>query len=181
MANILQPLVAHINPVNAINRALVKHPLEIKKPRRRFPLIRRETNEEKLIDATVGAHDILFSANTVFPFVLFPDTISMDREQLTIVHRAFFQTANTISVRINDILNIESNVGPFFGSVHLFSKFFTNDLKSIHFLTRGDALRIQRLIQGYAIAHHRKIDCANIERRQLIAMLDSLGQGAAVS
>jgi len=172
-------LFASINPVEAIHRAVVRRPLRIRIPRpaalaRKQPEI---TSVEKLVDVTVGSHDILFSANTVFPFTLFPDSISMDRQQLTIVHRDFFSVANTISVRIEDILNVESHVGPFFGSIHIFSKFFTNDLKTISFLTRGDTLRIQRLIQGYLIARHRKIDCSTIEMKQLVILLNDLGQG----
>jgi hypothetical protein len=164
-------LFASINMVQGVSAAIIKRPrgLRLSKP----AILHREpkqTNEEKLVDVTVGAHDILLTATTVFPFVLFPDTISMDRQQLTIVHRSFFSTANTISVRIEDVLNIESNVGPFFGSIHIFSKFFTNDIKSINFLSRVDTLTIQRLVQGYMIAHHRKIDCSTIEK--------SLGQGA---
>lgn len=172
-------LFASINAVQAVNSALAKD-----RPRLRLPkppilaYNRKETNEEKLMDVTVGAHDILFTASTVFPFVLFTDSISMDRQQLTIVHRAFFRTANSISVRIEDVLNIESNVGPFFGSIHIFSKFFSNDIKSIGFLSRSNTLKIQRLIQGYMIAHHRKIDCSTIEKGQLIILLNDLGQGA---
>jgi len=172
-------LFAAINPVEAIHAALVRHPVRL---RTRRPAIAeqeepKQTNEEKLVDVTVGAHDILFSAKTVFPFTLFPDNISMDRQQLTIVHRDFFRVANTISVRIEDVLNVESHVGPFFGSIHIFSKFFTNDIKSVSYLTRDSALRIQRLIQGYMIARHRKIDCSTIEKRQLIILLNDLGQG----
>jgi len=179
MARSIQ-LFASINPVEAIRTALANRPMSIRIPRPAV-LARKEsqiTNEEKLVDVTVGAHDILFNAKTVFPFTLFPDSISMDRQQLTIVHREFFSMANTISVRIEDILNVESNVGPFFGSIHIFSKFFTNDIKSISFLTRENALRIQRLIQGYMIARNRKIDCSTVEKRQLIILLNDLGQGA---
>jgi hypothetical protein len=173
-------LFASINTVQAISAALDKRPLRLKIPRP--PLLvrsRKPTNEEKLVDVTVGAHDILFSAKTVFPFVIFPDSISMDRQQLTLVHRSFFSTANTISVRIEDVLNVETNVGPFFGSIHIFSKFFTNDIKSISFLSRINVLKIQRLVQGYMIAHHRKIDCSTIEKNQLIILLNDLGAGAA--
>jgi hypothetical protein len=173
-------LFASINPVEAIHIAMAKRPLRLRIPRP--PVLSRKepqvTNEEKLVDVTVGAHDILFTASTVFPFVLFPDTISMDRQQLTIVHRSFFSTANTISVRIEDVLNLESNVGPFFGSIHIFSKFFTNDIKSVSFLSRSNTLKIQRLVQGYMIAHHRKIDCSTVEKNQLIVLLNDLGQGA---
>ncbi len=170
-------LFASINMVEAIKTALAKRPLRLRIPKPRA-LVRKQTNEEKLVDVTVGAHDMLFAASTVFPFVLFPDSISMDRQQLTIVHRSFFSTANTISVRVEDVLNVESNVGPFFGSIHIFSKYFTNDIKTISFLSRANVLSIQRLIQGYMIAHHRKIDCSTIEKDQLIVLLNDLGQGA---
>jgi hypothetical protein len=173
-------LFASINAVEAIRRANIKRPMRIRIPKplalpRKAPQV---TNEEKLMDVTVGSHDVLFTAKTIFPFALFPDTISMDRQQLTIIHRPFFMTANSISVHIDDVLNVESDVGPFFGSVHIFSKFFTNDIKSINFLSRDSALKIQRLVQGYMIAHHRKIDCSTIEKRQLIVLLNDLGQGA---
>ncbi len=171
-------LFASINMLEAVNAALTKRPLRLRIPRPAI-LVRRQTNKEKLMDVTVGAHDVIFTASTVFPFVLFPDSISMDRQQLTIIHRSFFRTANTISVRVEDILNVESNVGPFFGSIHIFSKYFTNDIKTISFLSRANVLKIQRLIQGYMIAHHRKIDCSTIERDQLIVLLNDLGQGAA--
>ncbi len=170
--------VVPVNIVNAINRGLLRHRLNRKKTQN-LVLAHEDTDEEKLVGITTGAQDILITANTVFPFVLFPDTISMDRQQLTIVHRPFFLTANTISVQIDDILNVESNVGPFFGSLHLFSKYFTNNVKSINFLSRRNALKIQRLIQGYMIAHHRQINCSNIEKDHLVVLLNDLGQGTA--
>ncbi len=167
--------IASVNIVEAVNRALQKRTLRIRKPVVSV-VAPEDTSEEKLMDITTGAQDILIKANSVFPFVLFPDSISLGRQQLTIVHRAFFSTANTISVQIDDILSVESNVGPFFGSLHLFSKYFFNNVKTINFLSRHDVLKIQRLIQGYMIAHHRKIDCSTIEKGQLIILLNSLGQ-----
>ncbi len=139
---------------------------------------RLDTATEKLIGMTDGAHENLISANTVFPFVLFPDTISVDRQKLTITHRSFFQTSSTISVQIDDVQLAKVDVGPFFGSVHLASKFFVDNIQSINFLSRGDALAIQRLLQGYMIAHHRQIDCSSIDNAQLVVLLNELGQSS---
>lgn len=170
-------LVTSISTVGAVHQALAKRTLQ----RKFSPTAptHEDTSEEKLIDVTTGAQDILVTANTVFPFMLFPDTISMDRQQLTIVHRTFFNTATTVSVQIDDILNVESNVGPFFGSLHLSSKYFVNNVKSIDFLSRSNVIKIQKLIQGYMIAHHREIDCSTIEKDQLIILLNDLGHGTA--
>ncbi len=142
-------------------------------------LAREENDSEKLINITEGTRDNLITAKTVFPFVLFPDSLSIDRQKLTIVHRSFFSSSSTISVQIDDVQVAKVDVGPFFGSVHLASKYFVDNIQSINFLKRADAVAIQRLLQGYMIAHHRKIDCSSIDNEQLVTLLIELGQGAA--
>lgn len=134
---------------------------------------------EKLYDVAIKAHDILLSANTVFPFILFPDTITIDREKVTIVHRPFFRMAKIVSVRIHDLLNVEADVGPFFGTVHLTSRYFLNNPESINYLWRSDAAKVQRLLQGYIIAQHEKIDCSKIPKEELCILLDDLGRGSS--
>jgi hypothetical protein len=141
-------------------------------------LARTETESEKLIHITDGARDNLITASTVFPFVLFPDTVSIDRQKLTIVHRSFFRTSSTICVQIDDVQIAKVDVGPFFGSVHLASKYFVDNIQSINFLRRSDAIKIQRLLQGYMIAHHRQIDCSGIDNDQLVILLNQLGQSS---
>lgn len=133
---------------------------------------------EQLYDVTINAHDVLFTANTVFPFILFPDTVTIDREKLTIVHRPFFRVARITSVQIKDILNVEADIGPFFGSIHFVSRYFVNNPQTINFLWRRDAVKAQRLLQGYIIATQKEIDTSQIGRDELCILLDDLGQGA---
>ena len=163
--------------VRTINEGFKKHVRREKKAAD-LVLAGAETDSEKLINIAEGAHDNLITANTVFPFVLFPHTICIDRQKLTIVHRSFFRTSSTISVQIDNVQIAKVDVGPFFGSVHLASKFFVDNIQSIHFLKRADAIRIQRLLQGYMIAHHRKIDCGSIDNGQLVILLNELGQSS---
>lgn len=137
------------------------------------------TESEKLIDITAGAQDYLVSATNIFPFVLFPDTINIDRQKITIVRRATFRTAKIVSVRINDILNVEATVGPLFGSIKLTSKYFSNNTQTIKFLRREDVTKIQRLLQGSIIAQREKIDCTSIDKDQLVILLNDLGQGSS--
>lgn len=137
-----------------------------------------DTPEEKLINTTSESQDALLSADTVFPFTLFRSTIQIDRHKLTIIRRSFFWTADTISVQICDILNVEVNVGPFFGSVVMSSKYFNKNIKSVNFLRRQDAINFQRLVQGSIIASRKQIDYSGIEKEQLITLLSDLGQGA---
>ena len=113
---------------------------------------------EKLIDITEKAQDVLFKADTIFPFTLFPGTITLDREKLTVATRTFFKVAKIVSVPVSSISSAEVDVGPFFGSLHMASKFFVQNTYSVNFLTRGDAVRIQHLLQGFIIAQEKGVD-----------------------
>lgn len=132
---------------------------------------------EKLIDVTEKAQDVLFEADTIFPLTLFPDTITLDREKLTVATRLFFRTAKITSVPVSSISAAEADVGPFFGSVQISSKYFVQNRYSIQKLTRGDAMILEHLLQGFIIAHERDIDLTDIEKEDLLILLEDLGTG----
>jgi hypothetical protein len=134
---------------------------------------------DSLVELTEKSQDILYEASTVFPFTLFPDTITLDREKLTIAHRLFWRTANITSTPVSEIMSCEANVGPFFGSLHLTFRFFTDNQRTLSFLWRHDAEEMQRLIHGYIIAHRREVDCSNVNIEDLKKLLVELGQGAS--
>ncbi len=81
----------------------------------------QETKQE-LKQAIHGSHEVLATATTVFPFTLFPDTVTLDRAKLNITKRSFVSTAEVMSIRIEDILNVTASVGPVFGSLHIVSR-----------------------------------------------------------
>lgn len=136
-----------------------------------------DPSEKKLSEVATSSHEIMFKARTVFPLDLFPDTVVVDREKLTIAQRLFFFTAKVISVPIRDILSVEVDVGPFFGSLKLTSRYFFTNPQSIRFLWRSQAIGLQRLLQGYIIAHERGIECESISKPHLERLLLDLGRG----
>jgi hypothetical protein len=176
---------AYLDVFEAIKRAFIRRGFV--RTRLKEPVKPTLTGPEKLIDLTIKAQDVLFKADTVFPFTLFPDTVTIDREKLTIANRIFFKIAKIISIPIADVLSVEADVGPFFGSIHVTSRYFgqqtTNTTArspyTVRFLSRDNTLQIQHLLQGYIIAHTREIDCANIDKKQLIILLKDLGQGVS--
>lgn len=124
---------------------------------------------------TSNAQDVLIAANATFPFSLFPDTIVIDRVKATITKRRFIQMAEVISIQIEDILNVEADVGPLFGKLKLWTRFFGENALEIEHLSRKDALAVKQVLQGYIIARHKGIDCAKIETNELVPLLHSLG------
>lgn len=168
------PKEVDINAVEAVKRAL-----------KRLPFRRRDAKTdapgwsptiEKLLGVTIHSHEILYKAKTVFPFNLFPDTIIIDKEKLTIIARYFFWVAKITSVPIRDILNVEADVGPFLGSIHLTSRYYFTNPHTLNYLWRRDAMKIQQLLQGFIIANERNIDCSSIDQDQLEELLEHLGE-----
>jgi hypothetical protein len=138
-----------------------------------------ESGPEELIELTERVHDVLYEASTVFPFTLFPDTITLDREKLTIAERFFWRVADITSVPISEILSCTVNVGPFFGSIHLVFSFFADNERRINFLWRNEAIELQRMVHGFIIAHKREINTTIVSTEDLRVMLKEIGHGAA--
>lgn len=131
---------------------------------------------EKLTSLAKASQDNLFVAKTVFPFIFFADTIKIDRQKITIVHNDFFWKSQTASTEIKNIMNIEADVGPLFGSITVTSKHFLNNTQTIKYLRRSDVTAVQRLLQGFMIAQRAKINTDGIDKRQLLTLLNDLGQ-----
>jgi hypothetical protein len=133
----------------------------------------------ELRQAIGHSNEILITAQTVFPFTLFPDTITIDRSNLTVSHRFFFKTAQVTSIRIEDILNTTANIGPLFGSLKIATRFYgTDKIYQVNYLRRTDALRIKQILQGYIIALQKEIDCTSLPTKELARLLSELGAEA---
>lgn len=122
------------------------------------------------------SQEVLISAHTVFPLTLFPHSLVMDRTKITLTKRNFFWSSSVISVRVDDILNVSSDVGPLFGSVTIASRVMNSvDHFEIHYLWRGDAIYLKHIIQGYVFALQNSVDMSQLSRTQLLGMLAELG------
>ena len=136
---------------------------------------------QELNKAISNTSEALASATTVFPFTLFPDTVTIDREKLTVAHRVFFAIGEVVSIRIQDILNVTADVGPFFGSLRITTRFFDRKTKPyvVNYLWRSDAMRMQRILHGYMTALQKGIDCSALNTKELATMLDQLSKDEA--
>lgn len=134
---------------------------------------------EKLEGVVEKSQNILIKANAVFPFDLFPDSITVDRQKLTLVHRNFFVVKQTVSVQYGDIKNIQADIGPLFASLTITSEHFINNTQTIRFLPKKEALAIQQLVQGIIIANKEGIDCSEIDDQRMVELLNQLGRGEA--
>lgn len=122
------------------------------------------------------SNEVLASASTVFPIDPFPDSIVLDRTTLNITKRTFFFSNDTLSIRIEDILNAHVNVGPFLGSLTIASRILSSeDHFTVNNLWRKDAIHLKHMIQGYIIALHNEIEISHLSKQELIDTISELG------
>lgn len=136
----------------------------------------QKNSMEQIKQLTKRSNEVLCSAKTVWPFALFTDHVVLDRTKLTITKRDFFWSRQVMSIRIEDILNVSSDVGPFLGSINVVIRIMNSDDHiNVSYLQRSDATHLKHIIQGYVIAQHNKIDVAHLTKDQLIETLTDLG------
>lgn len=135
-----------------------------------------DSSQKNLKRIIEQSHEILASANTVFPITLFPDTVFVDRTKVTIIRRDFFWSSDTVSIRIEDVLNVSTTLGPLFGSLTIASRVMsTTDHFRIDHFWRNDVIHLKHIIQGYVIARHSKIDTAHLSKDELVRTLVEIG------
>lgn len=126
------------------------------------------------------SHEVLAEVQTVFPVTLFPDKLCLDRSVITITKRNFFWSSSNISIRVEDVLNVSTTLGPIFGSLTIASRIMSSvDHYTINFLWRKDATELKHMIQGYMIAKHSNLDLVDLSMDELVTTLRELGAGGS--
>lgn len=138
--------------------------------------VKKLATKAEIKEITKRSNEVLASAKTVFPFTLFPDDLILDRTKITITKRDFFLTNRVISIRIEDVLNVSADYGPFFGSINIASRVLSSeDHFKIDYFWRKDVIHLKHMIQGYVIAQHNKIEVSHLDKDELTETLAELG------
>ncbi len=132
--------------------------------------------DEKTVEGLVRkSNRILVTISTHrFPFDLFPDTINVEEERVTVITRKFFSSSQVHSVDIKDISNIFINTAPFFAQLVIVSKTFTENEIRIKNLKKEEAVLARRIIEGLRIFESKQIDTSNYTKEELITKLEEL-------
>lgn len=168
-----------LTPIH-LNTELFSDKLKELLPRLQTPTVAEQAkvdNDLRIKQVVNLSHEVIMKARTVWPFTLFRDYIIVDRSKVTIMIKDFFFVDHTISIRLEDILNIKASTGPFFGSITIVVRVLNSeDHHSISFLWREDAMKLKNILQGYIIALNNNIACTDQTKEELIETLTELGQ-----
>lgn len=162
-----------------VTKEFLKQDVSVLRPdqilQRRSSKASPDANLKKIVSQS---REVLAAARTVIlPTNFFPDKVVVDRTKVTITKKTFFWSAQVISIRIEDVLNVASSVGPLFGSLTISSRVMNStDHFQINYFWRSDALHLKCIIQGYMIAQHNNFETAHLSKEELIETLEELGR-----
>lgn len=129
---------------------------------------------DKLKEVVAHSQEVITGAKTALPF-LFPHEIILDRTKIVIIKRVFFWSSDVISMRVEDVLNVSASVGPLFGSVTIASRVMsTVDHFVVERFWRSDAIRLEKIIQGYLVARQNGVQTDHLSCEELATTLDEI-------
>lgn len=135
----------------------------------------RVTNEQKLDDLVRHSEKKLFECKGVFPFDLFPDTLTIEMNQVHVSSKAFFKSKRIHSVALRDISDVFVETSPFYATLKLIDRNFIENQISIPFLKKAEAIKAQRIIQGLVVAEREGVDVTKVHDAELVEKLEALG------
>jgi hypothetical protein len=120
---------------------------------------------------------VYLTIKTMYPFDLYPDTLTIDSNKVNIITKELFGSANVHSILIEDITNLSVNTGLFSASLEIIDSgnlrypiIYTVKRLRIH-----EAKLARRLIQGLISAKREGIDLSTCEGKDVLECLNILG------
>lgn len=135
-----------------------------------------EENKADLDRIAFDSHDELAKFRGVWPFDFFPDEVIINRTNITIIRHYFFFVSQKIICHFDDLVNAHVNAGPFFGSLSIYSKYFTDGQEDIKWFSRNSAERIHAILQGLLIARKEGVDIKTMSKEEIIPKLYQIGK-----
>ncbi|MDP4011867.1 MAG: hypothetical protein Q8P72_06625 [Candidatus Roizmanbacteria bacterium] len=134
-------------------------------------------NETKSLKQFVNEDNpTLLTISTVFPFVVFPDTLRIDLQKVSIVHGEFFWSKREETLSISDILAVSVESGPLFATLIIKTKFFTQKPLQIKYLIKSEATLARRIIHGLVLVIKKELRIDETNPSKIIAMLEEVGK-----
>ncbi len=136
----------------------------------------RSEAREKINLLSKEAQQKFLEIKTVFPFDLFPDTLSIDATKINIVSRVFFASESTKSIEINEVADVIVESIPFLATLKIQC---ARGPVVIHYLKPSEAKKAKRIIQGLLIAKRQGIDISRLDISDKMQQVEELGKSAA--
>lgn len=150
----------------------------------RAEVIKEEAKEEvkqaqRLDDLVQKSDQTLLSIKAIFPFDFFPDEITVDANKVNVVTNHFL-SKKVHSVFIKDISDVFVHTGILFGSLSIVDLGYIENLITVNYLNKSDALEARKVVQGLIVSLKQNVDLSKVEVSDLKSKIETLGEAKGV-
>lgn len=157
-------------------KSLIKYLNQSRRVAEKSQPVENQSEEKPTLDEVLEeSNEVLAHYTGVWPFDFFPDEVIIDKKAVTIVRHWFFGVSQKITCNYDDLVNAEVNLGPFFGSMSIYSKYFTDGEERVNWFSRESARQIHAILQGLLMAKKEGVDIKSIPNDELINKLTNIG------
>lgn len=139
-------------------------------------LKKEPSDEEKLAELIKQTTRVLFSATNIFPFDLFPDSIVINVDRISVINRQFFGSEQVYTILVKDLADTAIETIPFFATLVIIDDRYKDKPVKVRFLSRQDAIKARRILQGLILGREQKIDFSKLKDPNLAKKIEALGK-----
>lgn len=119
----------------------------------------------------------LLSFQSVFPFDLFPDRITIDRNKVTVIRHIFFFESMVQSVLIKDIMTVVVEQSLLFASLQIVDRMPTRHTLTVVKLPKEEARQARWIIEGLIVSSQQEeMDLSSVPNDVLLPKLIEIGK-----
>lgn len=127
-----------------------------------------------------SSQEAIFKTKAIFPFDLFPDQLSIEANQVNFSKKSFFSTYHIQSIPIKNVADVFLQTTLFFASLKIIDSSYIENSIKIDFLTKDNACKARRIIQGLVIAIKNGIDTSKIKVSELAQKAERIGEAQSI-
>lgn len=122
----------------------------------------KNKDTQKLQAMASGTDEVLLEISSVFPFQLFPDTVILDKNKVSIVHRALL-FKRIFPLLYTDIQTVRVNKSILFSALEFEVRGYDRNPRPVTHLDPLEAEKAERYILGLVNAKRERVDLSRVD------------------
>lgn len=118
----------------------------------------------------------LMQVKSLFPFKIFPDSISVDRNKVDIVHTLFISSKQVFTILIEDIRTVELSFGILTATITFEVTGYEQNPDPVKHIPRDLAMQMRCLILGLATTRREGLNLDEYDDKTLIDKALAIGR-----
>jgi len=139
----------------------------------------KQREMKKLDELASDDNRQLLIIRTLFPFTIFPTTVTVDLNHVVVSTQVFFFSKQVLSFLIKDLLTVIVETNIFFATLKFVDRFFPQDTVPVRFLSKPDADKAFRVINGLIIAERQNVNLTALPSEEVMRKVEEIGQTGA--